>query len=97
MIAVDPGARPVRTQDWPAATEALNAGRALIQRAAPHGVVIACDHDVDGLSSAVLVARAVERLGGAADIVPVARGEHIHVAAYRDRVAAILDRPVAHE
>jgi single-stranded-DNA-specific exonuclease len=73
--------------DWPAPAEALAAGHALLERGARGLVGIACDHDVDGLASGVLVARAVERLGGRAEIVPVGRAQHVHVPAYRDRVA----------
>lgn len=74
--------------DWPAPQASLEAGRALLRRLARGCAVIACDHDVDGLASAVLVARTVERLGGQAHIEPVNRGEHVHVPSYRDRLAA---------
>lgn len=75
-------------QDWPAPSDALRAGRALLREGARGVVAIGCDHDVDGLASGVLVARAVERMGGRAEIVPVARGEHAHVTSYRERLAA---------
>lgn len=76
--------------DWPASAQALAAGRALLAASASSSrpVVIGCDHDVDGLASAVLVSRTVERLGGRAEIVPVGRGEHVHVPAYRERLSA---------
>ncbi len=57
--------------------------------AADGTVVVGCDHDVDGLASGVLVARAAERLGARTKIVPVNRGEHPHVPAYRDRLASL--------
>ncbi len=75
--------------DWPASATALEEGRALLRKAASGHVIVACDHDVDGLASAVLVARTMERLAARVDIVPVGRGEHVHVAAYRDRLAAL--------
>lgn len=49
-------------EDWPASAQALEQARSLIMRAHPGRVVIACDHDVDGLASAVLVMRALGRL-----------------------------------
>jgi single-stranded DNA-specific DHH superfamily exonuclease len=74
--------------DWPAAADALARGRALITTAVSGPVIIACDHDVDGLASAVLVSRALERLGSSTDIVPVGRGQHVHESSYRDLLAA---------
>lgn len=81
-------AAPSAGSEWPASSAALDAGRALLRAAAPGRVAIGCDHDVDGLASATLLARAVERMQGTAIIEPVARGEHAHVASFRDRLAA---------
>lgn len=86
--AMSPAVAAAVEGDWPAPRAALDAGRALLKERASGRVIIACDHDVDGLASAVLVARAIERLGGQADVEPVNRGEHVHVASYRDRLAA---------
>jgi single-stranded-DNA-specific exonuclease len=75
-------------EDWPASAQALDDARNLLRRANPGPVVIACDHDVDGLASAVLACRALGRLGCSAEIVPVSRGQHIHERSYRDALAA---------
>ncbi len=77
-----------RSDGWPAASDALAAGRALLQGVRSGPVVVACDHDVDGLASAVLVARAMEAKGATAEIVPVGRGQHVHEASYRAALAA---------
>jgi hypothetical protein len=42
----------------------LGTGRSLLRYAAKGLVVVACDHDVDGLASGVLVACTVERTSG---------------------------------
>lgn len=60
----------------------------MITAAAPGPVIIACDHDVDGLASAVLVSRTLERLGSSTEIIPVGRGQHVHESSYRDLLAA---------
>jgi single-stranded DNA-specific DHH superfamily exonuclease len=73
--------------DWPATREALIAGRELLSQALPGPFVIACDHDVDGLASAVLVARAIQQLGGTTELAPVGRGQHVHETAYRSALA----------
>ena len=75
-------------EDWPAPAHAFEAARTLIMRAQPGPVVIACDHDVDGLASAVLVYRTLGRLEFRAEIVPVGRGQHIHEPRFRDALAA---------
>jgi single-stranded-DNA-specific exonuclease len=51
-------------------------------------VAVACDSDVDGLTSALLVARAVEQRGGRAEILPARRGEHVHKDSMRERIRA---------
>ena len=76
------------SSEWPAAADALAAGRALLQGAAGAAIVVACDHDVDGLASAVLVARGMEGLGATVEIVPVGRGQHVHEPMFRAALAA---------
>jgi len=78
---------PTAGGEWPASQAALAAGRALLS-SARSPVVVACDHDVDGLASAVLLERTLERLGAAVEIVPVTRGAHVHEAGYRARLAS---------
>lgn len=57
----------------------LAAGRALLARRDARRWVLACDRDADGLSAAVLLARALARLGRPPTaILPARRGEHIH-------------------
>jgi single-stranded-DNA-specific exonuclease len=74
--------------DWPASAAALAAARAALTSALPGPVSVACDHDVDGLASAVLVSRTLMRLGAEVEIVPVGRGQHVHEPSYRDALAA---------
>jgi len=85
---MQPGYERSPSADWPAAAEALAAGRALLQSAAGRAIVVACDHDVDGLASAALVARAMETLGSTVELVPVGRGEHVHEETFRAQLAA---------
>jgi hypothetical protein len=73
---------------WPAPPEALASARAWIVEAIPGPVLVACDHDVDGLASAVLVSRTLARLGTEVDVAPVGRGQHVHEPSYRDALAA---------
>lgn len=72
--------------EWPASEAALTAGRALL-RSTAGPVVVACDHDVDGLASGVLVERALERTGLQVEVVPVTRGAHVHEPGYRAQLA----------
>lgn len=77
------------TSDWPAPRAALDAARALLRGRLDAGVVaIACDSDVDGLTSAVLAERAIDRLGGTSRTFVVGRGEHAFTPSYLARVAA---------
>lgn len=73
---------------WPAPGSALDAGRAFVREAACSGhTVVAADRDVDGLTAALLVARAIERLSGHVTIVPPRKGENVHVASMQRRLA----------
>jgi single-stranded-DNA-specific exonuclease len=80
---------------WPASPEALARARDLVCAPLAGRCVIACDRDVDGLTAAVLSKHAMERRGSRpVDIVPAARGEHVHHppmrARLRDRRPALL-------
>jgi single-stranded DNA-specific DHH superfamily exonuclease len=79
-----------RAPEWPAPAEALTAARAFLREAAAGRVVVACDRDVDGLTAGLLVARTLERLGGAVPaLAPAGKGEHAHAPAMRARLAAL--------
>lgn len=68
----------------------MEAGRAFLRSAARGRTVLACDRDVDGLSAAVLVRRALARLGAsAAMVLPASKGEHVHRDALRARIRAL--------
>jgi single-stranded-DNA-specific exonuclease len=72
--------------EWPVDTSSIDAARDFLRRTAGALTVVACDSDVDGLTSAVIVERAVNARGGTVCIVPVRRGEHIHHPLMRGRI-----------
>jgi single-stranded-DNA-specific exonuclease len=72
---------------WPATAAAIEAARAFL-RSCTGRVVIACDSDVDGLASAVIVERTVQAVGADAAVLPVRRGEQVHGAAMKERIGA---------
>jgi single-stranded DNA-specific DHH superfamily exonuclease len=74
---------------WPTDPAALAAGRAFLAAAAHGPVAVAADRDVDGLTAAVLVQRALGRLGASAvTVIPVRKGEHVHAEPMRERLWA---------
>ena len=74
-------------RSWPADDTTLDAARALLL-AARTRVVVACHSDVDGLSSAAILKRALDEREIPVSIVIAARGEHIHAPAMLERVRA---------
>lgn len=79
-----------RGGEWPAATSALEAGRAFLRERCRTGRVVAAFHgDVDGLAAAVIAIRALERLGNR-DVLPLptGKGESIHSPPMAARLAA---------
>ena len=77
--------------EWPADAEALAAAARFIDEcSAP--VVVASHNDADGLSSAVIVLRALKARGIAAEPMPSRRGEHVHRDSMRSRMAALAPR-----
>lgn len=83
---------PQQRADWPADVASIEAARAFLAGTAGQPAVIACDSDVDGLAAAVIMERAVVASGGAAHVVPVRRGEHVHHPGMRERLAALEPR-----
>lgn len=73
-------------ENWPVDAGALAAARAFLEGCAGEPAVVACDSDVDGLSSAVILERALERLRARATVIPVRRGEHVHSDSMRSRI-----------
>lgn len=65
----------------------MEAARAFL-RSSTGRVVIACDSDVDGLASAVIVERTVQAIGADSAVLPVRRGEQVHGAAMKTRISA---------
>jgi single-stranded-DNA-specific exonuclease len=75
--------------EWPADASVIEAARTFLARTRGTVTVIACDSDVDGLTSAVIVERAVDALGGVPHVVPVQRGEHVHHPDMKRRIEAL--------
>jgi hypothetical protein len=65
----------------------VDAARAFLQSSGGQSIAIACDSDVDGLTSAVLAERAAAALGARPVVLPVRRGEHAHRDSMRQRIA----------
>lgn len=66
----------------------VDAARRFLQSCAGHEVTIACDSDVDGLTSAIIAERGAAALGAKPTVLPVRRGEHVHHDSMRTRIAA---------
>lgn len=69
----------------------IAAARTLLARVCSAGerVIVAPHGDVDGLAAGVLTLRAIERLGGEPVTELPGKGEHVHTASMRDRLARI--------
>lgn len=74
---------------WPAEAGSIEAARAFLHGTRGSSTVIACDSDVDGLASAVIVERAVNAIGGIPSVLPVRRGEHVHHREMKRRIEAL--------
>ena len=79
---------PQRSSSWPVDERALEQAQQFLSGCAGLRVTVACDSDVDGLTSAVIVERALHELGAQISTLPVRRGEHIHSPSMRQRVRA---------
>jgi single-stranded-DNA-specific exonuclease len=75
-------------RDWPAERSALQAAQRFLADASGR-VVVACHNDVDGLASAVIVARALRARSVEASIVPSRRGEHVHTRSMQERIESL--------
>lgn len=73
---------------WPADPSAIDTARRFLQ-SARGTVVVASHNDVDGLSAAVIVSRAVRRSARAVEPLPSRRGEHVHNDAMRAKIRAL--------
>jgi hypothetical protein len=76
------------TQDpkWPAPEEALAEARHFIQELKGRRVLVAPHTDVDGLTSGVLMLRALEAVGARPLARVPGKGEHAHSPAFQDRL-----------
>jgi hypothetical protein len=79
---------PERSRSWPADQGTIEAAQQFLQGCNGRRVVVACDSDVDGLTSAVIIERALASLGSEVSVLPVRRGEHVHSPAMRERILA---------
>lgn len=79
----------VRSPQWPAPLESLEAARELLAGlGARRGRVIVAPHgDVDGLAAGALTIRALERIGAVPIVALPGKGEHVHTPAMRERLA----------
>jgi single-stranded-DNA-specific exonuclease len=88
-VAVVSEKRARNSAEWPAEAGSIDEARAFLVGTRGTSTVIACDSDVDGLASAVIVERAVEALGGIPHVLPVRRGEHVHHPQMKRRIEAL--------
>ena len=75
--------------DWPVDARALAQARTFLDGCAGATTVVACDSDVDGLSSAVVLERALDKLRARATVMPIRRGEHVHADSMRARILSL--------
>ena len=73
---------------WPADADALRAATSFLAGCSG-GVVVACHNDVDGLASAVIVAKALRPRGVMVSLLPSRRGEHVHTSAMQARIESL--------
>ena len=78
-------------QQCPATRETFDEARTLLSRLCARNarIIVAPDKDADGLAAAVITVRAIERLGGLPVIELPKKGEHVHSASMRTRLAAL--------
>ena len=76
-------------QEWPVAAMVLARARRFLEGCAGQRTVVACDSDVDGLSSAVILERGLERHRAQATVVPIRRGEQVHSESMRARILRV--------
>ena len=88
-MAAESRQAPVQSPLWPADEQTLVAARKFLLDCAGLRVAIACDSDVDGLTSAVIVERALRAIGAEPEVIPVRRGEHVHAEAMLNRIRAL--------
>ena len=88
-MAAPAAEHPSDPSTWPADAAAIDAARAFVRRTSGTVTVIACDADVDGLTSAVILERAVKAVGGSPHVLPVRRGEHAHHPRMKERIQAL--------
>ena len=81
-----PEPAPERSGRWPADEGRLSAAQQFLLDCAKQRVAIACDSDVDGLTAAVIVERALREIDAAVAVLPVRRGENVHSRSMQARV-----------
>ena len=91
-MAIVPEEGQRTTGEWPAEAGSIEAARGFLRGTRGTSTVIACDSDVDGLASAVIVERAVHAVGGIPRALPVRRGEHVHHPEMKRRIEALHPR-----
>lgn len=74
---------------WPADADTVARARRFIAGCAQTRTAVACDSDVDGLTSAVIMERALQGICADVVLLPVRRGEHAHSESMRARIGAV--------
>jgi single-stranded-DNA-specific exonuclease len=79
---------PISAIDWPVPASILERVRSFLRSVtSAKRVVIACDKDVDGLTSGLIVFRTLEQLGAKnIQLIPARKGEHAHSESMRARL-----------
>lgn len=72
---------------WPADPVTIEAAKCFVDAASAR-VVVASHNDVDGLSAAIIMTRALTAAGAAVEVLPSRRGEHVHQDSMRRRISA---------
>jgi hypothetical protein len=71
---------------WPAPAEALAEARSFLRSQKDRHVLVAPHTDVDGLSSGVLMAKALRNVGARVTVLVPGKGEHAHSPAFQERL-----------
>lgn len=74
---------------WPAPAEALAEARSFLRSQKDKHVLVAPHTDVDGLTSGVLMIRALQAIGARVTVRLPGKGEHAHSPAFQERLRAV--------
>ena len=71
---------------WPADRGKILEAQEFVRECGGQRVTVACDSDVDGLASAVIIERLLHSIDAEASVLPVRRGEHVHRDSMQARI-----------